>query len=378
MKIQIEKEPLSEALAYCQNIAEKRSTMPILSHGLLQCEKDGLSITTTDLEVYAKSRVAGQAITPGKCCIPIRSLASIIKDLPADALEMHLQDNQSLEISSGSAVFRLNTLPPEDFPSFRAGKSDQSVKIQSTILKQLLDYTLISMSSDETRVVLNSILFDLRDDKPLRVVSTDGHRLSFVDAVKLDEGLSISSLGAKAYILPKKGAVELRRLCEHVGEATIGIYASDQTLTFEFENHLLSSRLIEGQYPDYQKVLGATLPEIRYTMDRSAFAAALKRTSLLSSEKSRAVQFTFAKDRIDLYCTSESLGDARESLVPDAVDGFKGDKVVVTFNARYLLEPVLAMPSDKIQFCVKDRDSHAVFIPDGIDYYQSIVMPMRI
>lgn len=352
--------------------------MPILSHGLLVCEEDGLSITTTDLEVYAKATLPGQVVKSGKCCIPIRSLTSIIKDLPSEEILFKLNDNQFLEISSGSAVFRLNTLPPEDFPAFQVDTKVKRCMIQSSTLKRLLDLTLFSMSSDETRIVLNSVLFDLRKKGELCTVSTDGHRLSVVDVQKLDKTFECSALRNRKYVLPKKGAIELKHLCDLAGEATIGMFESDQTLSFQFEHMLMSTRLIEGEYPDYEKVLTAKADLVTYTLDREQFAAALRRTSLLSSEKSRAVQFSFTEDKIDLYCTSESLGDARETIIPEGVEGFKGDKIVVTFNSRYLLEPISVLQSGKIKFGVKDRDTHVTLYPADGDHYRSIVMPMRI
>lgn len=378
MEIQVERNNLDNMLLYSQNIAEKKSTMPILSHGLLVCEDNNLSILVTDLEVYCKVSIAAQVVKTGRCCVPIRNLASIVKDLSSNEILIRLNENQSLEISSASAIFRLNTLPSEDFPVFQAGKGSKSLKIQSTTLKTLLNLSLFSMSSDETRIVLNSVLFNLSPKGGFHVVSTDGHRLSYIDVLSIDSSLESGALNSRQYIIPKKGAIELARLCEHIGEATIGIFESEQSLSFQFEHMLLSTRLIDGEYPDYQKVLEPKHTLMKYTLDRELFSAALRRTSLLSSEKSRAIQFTFSSDKIDLYCTSETLGDARETIVPEAIDGFSGERVVITFNSRYLLEPLNAISSEKIHFCVKDRDTQAVIYPSGSEHYRAVIMPMRI
>jgi DNA polymerase-3 subunit beta len=382
MNIQIERSSLDKALSFCHSVSEKKSTMPILSYGLLVTQKNCIRILATDLEVYLQTSIPCQALSEGTCCVPIRSLASIVKDLEAEEIQLKLTDNQSLEITCGKAFFRLNTLPPEDFPSLELTLGRKGAKITSQQLANALDLTLFSMSSDETQMELNSVVLDLSQENLCRMVSTDRHRLSclsFPQAQCQDKAM-FEGISRKKFIVPRKGATELRHLCELAGkESVIGIFENQKNLLFQHEQNLLYVRLIEGDFPNYSGFVDSMEGFQEHVIERQKFLSALKRTSVLSSEKLKSVQLTFAKNQINLYSTSEMLGDARESVdtVSSEIEAAKSE-VTILLNARYLLEPLSAMSSDKVRFFIRDDESHVILMPGDQTEYRCLIMPLRI
>ncbi len=379
MKVQVEKVALSNVLSFCQSIAEKRSTMPILSHGLISASGDTLTITTTDLEVYATATISCQVEGEGTFCIPVKSFTSIVKDLSSDEIQLSLNENQSLELSSGSASFRLNTLPHEDFPIFDVKHAEKGICVNSTHLKSALEHTLISVSSDETQIILNSVLFDLSDSNEWKIASTDRHRLSVFDMTQYGHE-SEDLLSKGQYILPKKGAFEVKKLCELIGEdKNISIFESNKVLCFQHENFNLYVRLMDGDFPAFKHIVDVQDDFSEFIINREQLMSALKRTSLLSSEKLRAIQLTFSHEKVELYCTSETLGDAREALTPDEINAFdEGKSVVATLNSRYLIEPLSVLTGDQVKILIRDKETHMILLPEDGSHYRALIMPLRV
>ena len=379
MEIQLERSKLLQILDYCQNVSEKKSTMPILSHALLIGEDNQLLVLVTDLEVRCQASISGFLKFEGRCCIPIRNLASIIRDLSGEEVLLKINDSQLLEVSSDSAIFRLNTLPIGEFPTFDYKLSKKCANIPSGLFLQALKHTLFSISDDETQRVLNSVVLDLRHKGKNYVVSTDRHRLSYFNLKKIDPtGCIFENMVGNSFIIPKKGAIELKNLCELAGDdSTIGVSISENILCFQFERINLFTRLIHEEYPNYDYFFETEDGVGEIILNRGGLIGALKRMMLLSSEKLRSVQLNFTKEHIHMYSTSESLGDAREVVQIAATKNINFNELEVVLNARYLIEPILELTCENVSFFIRDAESQFVLSPTGEDYCKAIIMPLR-
>ncbi len=374
MELKIGVQELSRALARSQGIVEKKSTMPILSHVLLEAHKSGeLTVSATDLDVAVQGQHQCESVAKeGKVAVPARSLFDIVKALPETSASLRKTQNNYLEVRSGSAEFRLVGLPSEDFPTLPKPEKVPFVQVDATSLLGLIERTAFAVSSDETRYNLNGVFFEPQGGK-LRLVATDGHRLSMAEAdspgdFKLKKGV----------ILPRKGLFELKKLLAEAVEggsdkptAELGFVESSAIV--RRAGVTLVMRLIEGMFPDYKQVIPKAGEKV-LKVGRVRLLETLRRVSILASDKSHAVKLELGKGNLRVVSQNPDLGEAREDVTVE----YQGEPLKIGFNARYVIDVLQVLSAEDVAFEMADDLSPGVLHPAGEEGYTAVIMPMRI
>lgn len=372
MKLSVEKKDLINVIARAQNIVEKRNTMPILVNVLLEAKNDGLRGFATDLEVSLTDEIPAQVTAPGRVAVNAKSLFEIIKELPEGRIDLERKDNNWLKITQNRAVFNIVGISPEEYPVFPTFTTQEFVKISAKVLSEMIEKTIYSVSTDETRYHLNGVYLEVRSEgegTTYRMVATDGHRLSMIDR-KIPEAPTRS--GTQGVIVPRKGLHEIRKLLEHVGDS-VEIAIEGAQLVVRKNTTLLMVRLIEGKYPNYTQLVPQNLRE-HFLVQREALLSSLKRVSLLSNAKSKGVTFAISSGRMEITSNNPELGDAREEIEVE----YKGKDMKIGFNARYVIDVLASMQDDVVKIEMNDQLSPGLVRPHQDTTYTCVVMPMRI
>ena len=369
MKIDTTKDNLLKGIQIVQNAVSSKNTLPILSHILIEAKKGEIRLTATDLEIGISMKVEGEVVEEGAFTVPARKFSEIVKELPNDApIHISLKKGQSVNIEAGKSYFRLMGLAREDFPQLPevpsgGGRGGDSVKIPQEKLKHMIQLTSFAMSHDETRYVLNGILFSFKE-KSLKLVATDGRRLAIIQK----EILELGSL-KKDVIIPMKTIQELNRNLEEEGDV-IFHFRENQVLISLGQIHI-TSRLIEGEYPNYEQVIPKKTKEELH-LNTQDFLQATRRASILTSQDSQSVKINVIKDRMIITKSTPDLGEAREELEVD----YKGGEFVIGFNPGFLIDVLKNVEEDNVKFSFVDPEKPAV-IKSGEDYTY-IVLPMQV
>lgn len=372
MEFTIEKDTFLKALQKIQGIVERRNTMPILSNVLIEAMDDSLTLTATDLEVGMKSRYQAKVQRNGKITIAAKKLYEIIRELPDENIKFSTRENDWVDIICGKAKFNIVGLSPEEFPSFP--KTDESgfITLESTKLARMIEQTSYSICHDETKYNLNGILFKVSDEsnnKLLRLVATDGHRLCVAE--QIIETTSFDMLD-KGVIFPKKGIFELKKLCdEEISDIKLGFI--DNSAAIVKGNTTFVMRLVDGEFPDYKRVVPVG-NDREIIINRELFLHSLKRMAILSSEKFKGIKFEISDNSMEISSSNPELGEAREELEVK----YSGNKIITRFNARYLIDVLNVATSDEIKLILKDEMSPAILKQADTDNFVSVVMPMRL
>ena len=374
MKLKVSRDEMLEKLSNIQNIAEKRNTMPILSHFLLDAGKEGSYITATDIETALKEPLDAKVEEEGKLCIPARKLFEIVKEMEGD-LSLESDEEQWLKVRSGTSNFKLACLSPGEFPAWPAalgGGDVEKIKINALLLLEMIEKTIYSAGESDTRYTLNGLLFHTKpQDKSLTIVGTDGHRLALI--VRQMDG---EIREEKKIIVPRKAVSELRRFLDKEGEE-IDISIGEKHLLFSVGSASggvqFLTRLIEGTYPSYENVIPQA-NEKKMFIGRDTFAKVLRRVSVMSRERASAVRVDIGEDKLIVSSSNPDLGEAREEVAID----YKNDKLSLGFNARYVIDVLGAMVSEKVILELQDPLSPVLVKEDGNDNYKCVIMPMRI
>jgi len=374
MKLSVSKEEMQEKLANIQNIVEKKNTMPILSHFLLTAGKKGSFIIATDIETALREPLDVSVEREGSICIPARKLFEIVREVEGD-VSFEIVDDQWLKVKSGASNFRLACLPDTDFPAWPAelgGENVEELTIEAPLLLEMIEKTIYSAGESDTRYTLNGLLFHVSpENKSITVVGTDGHRLAII--IKQTDSVSKEE---KRIIVPRKAVSELRRFLPSDGGAEGGkvkITIGEKHLLFSVGNIQFLTRLIEGSYPSYENVIPKT-NEKKIALEKNLFVKVLRRVSIMSKERASAVRFDFEEGKLTVSSSSPDLGEAKEEVVVD----YKGDKVSLGFNARYMLDVLGAVSSEKIVLEFQDPLSPVLLKEEGNEEYKCVIMPMRI
>jgi len=363
MKFSVSKEKLLEGLQTVQNVVSTRTTLPILSNVLLQATDGQLRFTTSDLDVGIRSAVEVSVEKPGATTLPARRLLSIVRELPASEITVEVDSKNVASIRSGPSFFKILGLPEEEFPPLPKFENAKTFTLRQKDLKDALKKTAYAISTDETRYVLNGILFSFRDNK-LTLVATDGRRLALVD-IELEFPRSHEG----DVIIPSKAVGEMARLLTDDGEIKISL--GENQAAFEVNGTLLVSKLIEGNYPNYRQVIPGETKE-RVTLERVIFHDAVHRVSLLASEKSNSVKLVFTKNNLEIAANTPDVGEARESLAI----AYKGRDMAIAFNPEFLMAPLKNLTVDEVYLDLIDEMSPGVVKIQGPFLY--VIMPMRI
>jgi DNA polymerase-3 subunit beta len=376
MELKIATSELSKALGRSQGIVEKKSTMPILSHVLVEAKKGQLVVSATDLDLAVSSEHQDgcEVLKDGALAVSARHLYEIVRALPEQQVTLKKAHNNYLELKSGPSEFRIVGLPAEDFPALPRFEKVPFADVEAADLLDMIDRTFFAVSSDETRYNLNGVFFEPSPDL-LRLVATDGHRLSLVER-KTGANFGLK----KGVILPKKGLQELRKLLSEAVES--GQEKTETKIGF-VENSvivrrpgvILSMRLIEGLFPDYRQVIPKAGEKV-LRLGRERLQETLRRISLLSTDKAHAVKLELAKGTLRVLSQNPDLGEAKEEVPVD----YEGDALKIGFNARYVLDVLQVMKSKDVSFELADDLSPGVLrgLEESDQGFTAVVMPMRI
>jgi DNA polymerase-3 subunit beta len=372
MKINVERGAFLKALGHVQSVVERRNTIPILSNVLIDAAKGRLKLTATDLDIEIIESIPADVLRNGAATAPAHMLYDIVRKMPEGSqVQTELAgDAGRLVVSAGAIRFELACLPREDFPQMSAGTLPHRFNLSAPELITLIEKTRFAISTEETRFYLNGIyLHVLKDGKQgrLRAVATDGHRLARHE-VDLPEG----ARDMPGVIVPRKTVAELRRLLEDA-EGAIEIGLSDTKVQFTFSSIELTSKLIDGSFPDYQRVIPSGNDKV-LTLDAKDFAQAVDRVSTISADKTRAVKLNLDNDRVTLSVVNPESGIATE----DVGANYRAGPIEIGFNARYLLDITGQITGKDVRFLLADAGSPTLIedAEDGRTLY--VLMPMRV
>ena len=372
MKITIERAALLSALGHVQNVVERRNTIPILSNVLLSVEDGRLSLTATDLDLAIVEAVPVDMKQGGATTTPAHTLYDIVRKLPEGAqVELSLDEGGGrLSLVAGRSVFTLPCLPREDFPVMSEGELPHAFTLSAEALRRLIDKTRFAISTEETRYYLNGIYLHAAESggvAMLRAVATDGHRLAQVET-PLPEGAA----GMPGIIFPRKAVTEMRRLIEGRDD-DIEIALSDTKIRFVFGSTVLTTKLIDGTFPDYERVIPVGNDKM-LDVDKQQFADAVDRVSTISTEKSRSVKLTLEKDKLLLSVTSPDSGSATEELSV----AYPGEPMEIGFNSKYLLDITGQIDGEVSRLALADSVSPTIVSDLSDERALYVLMPMRV
>ena len=372
MQFTIEKEVFLKGLAKVQGIVEKRNTIPILSNVLVEASDNEIQLTATDLEVGMRASYPAQVSKPGKVTVAAKKLFEIVKELPEREVAFSAKENCWIEIRCSKAVFNIVGLSSDEFPYFPYPEKENFIPLASGMVKEMIEKTAFSMSTDESKYNLNGIFFKFlneNNNSSLRMVATDGHRLAMTE--QKIEASSLPDL-QKGVIFPRKGIMELRKIAEE-GDENLLLGFMDNNAVVKKEKTVMVMRLIDGEFPDYSRVIPKN-NEFCASVDIDLFLHALRRMSVLSSEKSKGVKFVLKNNLMEISSSNPEFGDAREELEVE----YQGPEITIGFNARYLMDILQVQHQDKIALLVKDNLSPGLLRPEKASDFQAVVMPMRL
>lgn len=363
MQIQLARDPLLRALQLVQNIVEPRQTLPILAHVLIEAAEGGVQLTATDLEVSARVTVPATVLRSGGTTLGARKLAELVRELPPEPITLSLRDDGWVDLVCGGATFRLAALPADEFPPFDPGGGAGWLELEAATLRGMLARTSFAMAQDESRPALNGVYLVVRGGE-LRLVATDGHRLALARAA-VGGDLELSG------IVPRKAVQEMGRALG--GAEGTALTIRERQFFLRTPGFVLSSKLVEGQFPNYEQVLPRGLPR-RLGVAREPLMAALRRVSVLADDRTRPVRLTLGPGRLRLTASSQELGEAEEVLPAECA----GEELAIVFNARYLLEALAPLESEQVVMELRDPLSAAVVRGATEEGSLCVIMPMRI
>ena len=367
MEIRLNKTQFLKGLYLAQSIADRKSTTPAVANVLLRTEgKEGIVCAATDLRTSMVAEVPAQVITEGGVSLAAKHLYDIVKSLPGDEVHLKRADNNWAEIKAGKARYKMVGMSDRDFPRLPNHREVAFKEIDAKTLAEMISKTIFSVSTDDTRHHLSGIYLEC-DGKVARMVSTDGHRLSKIerevgDGPKLDKGV----------IIPRKGVMEIRRLVEGL-EGTCDVGFTDDNLFVKGGDVVLSVTLVDAQFPPYSQVIPKENTK-QLRIDRGGLLDSLKRVSIMSSERSWGIRMDLADGRLRIASDNPDLGEAQEDLEVD----YSGQELVIGFNARYFIDVIGEISSDRVVLEFSGELDPGLIRPDDTHDYVGVVMPMRI
>ena len=370
MKATIERATLLKGLSHVQSVVERRNTIPILPNVLIDATADGqLKLMATDLDLQINESVAAAVDTPGATTVSAHTLFDIARKLPEGSQVSLAAAEGKMTIMAGRARFQLGTLPRDDFPVIAEGELPVSFELPAETLKQIIDKTRFAISTEETRYYLNGIFWHVADDgQPvLKAAATDGHRLARVTLPRPD-----GAEGMPDIIIPRKCVAELRKLLDEI-DGSVGVSLSSSKIRFDMGQALLTSKLIDGTFPDYSRVIPTGNDKI-LKIDPRSFEEGVDRVSTIATEKTRAVKMALDRDKIILSVTSPENGTAAEEVPGD----YAAMPFEIGFNSRYLLDILGQLDGDTIEVHLADAAAPTLIRENDKSSALYVLMPMRV
>jgi DNA polymerase-3 subunit beta len=370
MKATIERATLLKSLGHVQSVVERRNTIPILSNVLIEATADGaIRLMATDLDLQVNETVEANVSEPGATTVSAHTLFDIARKLPEGSqVEINAAEGK-MQVNAGRARFNLSTLPRDDFPVIAEGDLPTAFELPAATLRQIIDKTRFAISTEETRYYLNGIFLHVSDEAQpvLKAAATDGHRLARVTVPR-----PAGAEGMPDVIIPRKCVAELRKLLDEV-DGTVQVSLSETKVRFGLGNAILTSKLIDGTFPDYSRVI-PTANDKLLRIDPKSFMEGVDRVATIASEKTRAVKMALDRDRITLSVTSPENGTAAEEVPGDYTsDGFE-----IGFNARYLLDILGQIEGDMVEVHLADAAAPTLLRENDKAAALYVLMPMRV
>ena len=372
MRVTLERSNLLKSLNHVHRVVERRNTIPILSNVLLKASAASLEMKATDLDLEMTEAIPAVVERAGATTVPAHLLYDIVRKLP-DGAEVMLKtadDGNSMTVISGRASFRLQCLPQSDFPELSAGSFSHMFRIDSAVLKHLIDKTQFAISTEETRYYLNGIYLHAIESGGqlrLRSVATDGHRLA-----RAETEAPAGAEGMPGIIVPRKTVAELQKLLDNP-DIAVTVELSDTKIRFTIGSVVLTSKLIDGTFPDYQRVI-PTGNDKKLTIDRQTFSQAVDRVSTISSERGRAVKMAIADGQVTLTVNNPDSGSATEEIPAS----YESEPLEIGFNARYLLDVAAQLTGSDARFLLADAGSPTLIQDTSDEHALYVLMPMRV
>ncbi|MGE0776119.1 MAG: DNA polymerase III subunit beta [Sphingomonadaceae bacterium] len=370
MKATIERATLLKSLSHVQSVVERRNTIPILSNVLIEASAEGsLKLMATDLDLQIVDSVEAQVETAGATTIPAHTLFDIVRKLPEGSQVSLTAAEGKMLIVAGRARFNLATLPRDDFPVIAEGDLPSKFELPAETLKQIIDKTRFAISTEETRYYLNGIFLHVSDEAQpvLKAAATDGHRLARVTVPRPEGAAAMPDV-----IIPRKCVAELRKLLDEV-DGTVAISLSASKIRFNLGTAILTSKLIDGTFPDYSRVIPTGNDKL-LKLDPKSFMDGVDRVATIASEKTRAVKMSLEKDKVTLSVTSPENGTAAEEVSGE----YDADSFDIGFNARYLMDILGQIEGDSVEVHLADPAAPTLIRENDKAAALYVLMPMRV
>jgi DNA polymerase-3 subunit beta len=373
MKFKINRDHFANGLAQVLNVVGSKATMPILSNVLIEAEKDQISLTTTNLDLGIRCRIKAEVKETGAVTLPVKRLAGIVRELPNLDVTLDASPNHQIKLTSGGSTFRIMGIGKEEFPPLPEFGEEKAFTLEQGELAGMIRSVAYAQSTDETRYILNGVYFNFKDGK-LSLVATDGRRLALIA-----KEMEVPASSAGAIILPAKTVSELTRLLDKGAKVKINFndrraafqIATDKDASGLIDHIYLYSKVVEGNYPNYQQVIPKETHQ-RIKLERELLLQCVHRAALVCSEKANSVKMKLSSNLLELTAQSPDFGEAHESMAI----GYSGPELQVAFNPSFVMDPLKALTKDEVFFEVKDEVSPGVF--KTLDNFVCVIMPVRL
>lgn len=366
MKFTISRDKLQEGLQAVTAAVPAKTTLPVLANLLVETTDRGVRFSATDLDIAVSTEVSADVETPGAITIPAKKLGEIARELPPSPVKLAASGEQRVTLECGRSKFKLLGLARDEFPTFPSVRFDGSWRVKSGELQKLISHTAFAVSTEESRPILNGVLWELREQR-MRMVATNGHRLARMD-------LPADGTASGDLIVPPKALEQIRRLFP--AEEELEIARGENHLGFRSPFTSVYTRLVEGPYPNYEQVIPKDNDRICLA-DKAALNSALKRMSVIASDQTHRIKMSFNTGMLKFSVTTPDLGEASDELPVN----YNGDQLDIGFNATYLLEILRYMPTEQVKLTFKAPERAATIEPEGWDdpaKYLCLVMPLRL
>jgi len=375
LAINVSKEDFLPALNSLQSITGKKGTMAILANILIQTQENFIELISTDLEVAIKKNVAAEILSPGSLTLPAKILYEIVRESGSENIKIEEKDKNWARIKAGSSMYNLAGTSSEEYPKFPEYNEESLISLPCEIIRELIDKTIFSAAQErESNYTLTGILLEKEKTEEgtsfLKMVSSDGHRLSIMEKEldKESENISIE----KNTLIPRKGVSEIKKVCE--GQKNFSLGADKKQLVIQTKNSLMIVRLMNGEFPDYKSIVNVIEKDNVIEIDRSKFLESLKRTNLFSEDTFNAIQLTVEDQKLILSSQNMDFGNAKDEMSIN----YTGDPLDLGFNCRYFIDTLQVMRSDTIKAYVNSDQSPCLIEGDNDQGFISIIMPMKI
>ncbi len=371
MKAKINKKSLVQTLSHLHSVVEKRNTIPILANVFIEGKNNSLILAATDMEIAELQSISCEINQEGAITTPAHILYDIVRKLPDGAnIELESKEGKKLEIKSDKISFTLMCLPPNDFPDIHSGEYPEGFDIDSDSLRRLIDKTLFSVSTEETRYYLNGIyIHSIKegDKEVLRAVATDGHRLS-----RLSSSLPKNANNLEGVIIPRKTVTEIKKIIDNY-EGAVKIQIAKNKIKFTINNVIITSKLLDGAFPDYERVIPSNNTK-ELLVDTQEFIDAVDRVSTLSSDRTRAIKFKLSNKILEITAENPDQGSAKESIGVH----YNGEPIEIGFNSKYLIDIARQITGGNIKFLLSDKLSPTLMFDEEDNLALYLLMPMHI